>query len=522
MKELEKIVIVGGGYAGLYAAKYISKSQLKKNVELTVISKENFHIWHGFIGEMLTGRILPTQLLSPARRIFKNAKIHVGIAKKIDFKQKKITVVREIDGNKIEVPYDKLIYAAGSKQSNESFEGLFEHGFAIKTWDDCYNLKNHILRMFELASITNDLEERKAMMTFFIAGGGFSGSEIAGELADFATILCKNEFSNLNKEEINVFLAHPGNTILPELFGARVDTRQTKQFPKLVTYAQAHLEKNGVTIKTNTKIKAVSKNLVLLDDGTKLPTRTVISAVGTIAQPLTVDSGFPLSKNGKILTDRTLQVKGLKNVWACGDCAYIIHPNGGQVPSTAWWGMMAGRHIAKNILRLSKNKIQLKFNKKGFGQAVSIGKRTAVGEIWGIPFKGTLAWLLWRSVLFYYFPFSDRKLRLLLDWLIWPFFGRDIVEMSLDDTDHFDVRKVKFQPGDFIFSKGRHSHNIYFILNGKVSILSNGNKEKEIKNQMLSYKNEDLIANTLVEGYEFKDEQFTELSSIFQLINLQK
>jgi NADH dehydrogenase len=354
--KTEKIVIVGGGYAGLYASKYLSKSSFKNKIELTVITKENFHIWHGFIGEMLTGRILPTQILSPARRIFKNAKIHIGIAKKIDFDKKRILAVREIDGNLVEIPYDKLIYAAGSKQSIESFEGLYEHGFAIKTWDDCYNLKNHILRMFELASITEDEEERKAMLTFFIAGGGFSGSEIAGEIADFARLLCNREFNNLNLEEVNVFLAHPSDTILPELFGSRVDTRQTKQFPKLVKYAHNHLEKNGVTIKTSTKIKAVSKNMVLLSDGTRVPTKTVISAVGTIAQPLTVDSGFPLSKNGKIITDRTLKVPALKDVWACGDCAFIEHPNGGHVPSTAWWGMMAGQHIAKNIIRLSRNK----------------------------------------------------------------------------------------------------------------------------------------------------------------------
>lgn len=371
--------------------------------------------------------------------------------------------------------------------------------------------------MFELASITEDEAERKAMMTFFIAGGGFSGSEIAGELADFARLLCQNEFSNLNHKEIKVFLAHPSNTILPELYGSRVDTRQTKQFPKLVNYAQAHLEKNGVTIKTDTKIKAVSKNLVLLSDGTKVPTRTVISAVGTIAQPLTVESGFPLSKNGKILTERTLQVPELKDVWACGDCAFIEHPRGGQVPSTAWWGMMAGQHVAKNIVRLSKNKKLLKFNKKGFGQAVSIGRRTAVGEIWGIPFKGTLAWLLWRTVLFYYFPYSDRKLRLLLDWMIWPFFGRDIVEMSLDDTDHFDIRKVKFQAGEHIFLKGQSSHSIYFILKGEISTILNG-KMKACKKRVVSFENADLIANTLVEGFEFKEEQFDELSLIFEQI----
>ncbi len=329
--KMVKVVIIGGGYAGLYASKYLSKLTSKNKIELTIISKENFHIWHGFIGEMLTGRILPSNILSPARRIFKNAKIHVGFANNIDLKEKIITAIREIDGKSVQIPYDKLIYASGSRQSLESFEGLYEHGFSIKTWDDCYNLKNHIIRMFELASITEDREERKSMLTFFIAGGGFSGSEIAGEIADFSRLMCKKEFKNIDRNEIKVFLAHPSETILPELFGSRVDERQTKQFPKLVKYAKSHLEKIGVTIKTSIKIKMVSKNMVLLSDDSRVPTKTVISAVGTIAQSLTLDCGFPLSKNGKILTDKTLGVKNIKDVWACGDCALIEHPNGGYV-----------------------------------------------------------------------------------------------------------------------------------------------------------------------------------------------
>ena len=516
-KAIPHVVILGGGYAGLYACQELAGLARRKEIRLTVISKENFHIWHGFIGEMLTGRILPTQILSPVRRIFKQATVHVGIVKKVNTGEKIIHTIREIDGKSFDIRYDKLIVAIGSKQSTESFQGLAEHGYALKTWDQCYQLKNHILRMYELASITEDQTERRAMLTFFVAGGGFSGSEVAGELADFAHQLAKKDFPSIDPAEVQVFLAHPQETILPELSGTRVDTRQSKEFPGLVSYAERHLRKLGVTIRTNIRIQAVSRNLVILSDGTRVPTRTVISAVGTIPQVVASASEFPVAPNGKILTDRTLRVPGLHDVWAAGDCASIEHPKGGFVPSTAWWGMMTGQTAAANLRRSIAGKKEKFFNKAGLGQAVSIGRRTAVGELWGIPLKGTFAWIMWRMVLYFYFPFSDRKIRLLVDWLIWPFMGRDIVEMSTDDTDHFEIRRVKFQPGEIIVKEGHTTHSVYLIRQGCCMMHSGNSIIKKLQPGDLIAADEknEIIAETLVQAIEFKEDQFKDLKNLF-------
>jgi len=527
-QKIPHVVVIGGGYAGLYACQRLSRAARKGEIRLTVITKENFHIWHGFIGEMLTGRILPTQILSPVRRIFKDATLHIGIVRRIDLSNKTIQTIREIDGRSMELTYDKLIVTVGSKQNSESFQGLAEHGFALKTWDDCYQLKNHILRMYELASITSDPTERKAMLTFFVAGGGFSGSEVAGELADFARQLARKDFPGLNPEEVEVFLAHPQETILPELFGTRVDARQSKQFPGLVAYAERHLKKLGVTIRTNIRIQAVSRNLVVLSDGTRVPTRTVISAVGTIPQKMTKESGFPLAPNGRILVDRTLRVHGYENVWAAGDCAAVEHPKGGYVPTTAWWGMMTGQTAGANVIRQLHGKTQKKFSKTGLGQAVSIGRRTAVGELWGVPLRGTFAWIMWRLVLYFYFPFSDRKIRLLVDWALWPLMGRDIVEMSTDDTDDFEIRRVKFQPGEKIVSGGQTGHSIYLIKDGNCSVFEgNGHEHKLIKTLSVGDKivlNEldgqasEVVANTLVQAIELRDDQLSELEQVLELL----
>ena len=130
---VERVVILGGGYAGLYACKELARAARRGEITLTLVSKENFHIWHGFIGEMLTGRIMPSQILSPARRIFRPAKLHIGIIRHIDTIEKVVHTTRELDGKPVEIPYDRLIVAVGSRQSPESFHGLAEHGFAVKT-----------------------------------------------------------------------------------------------------------------------------------------------------------------------------------------------------------------------------------------------------------------------------------------------------------------------------------------------------------------------------------------------------
>jgi len=461
-----RIVILGGGYAGLYACRALARQARRGRVHLTVVSRENFHVWHGFIGEMLTGRIQPSQILSPARRIFRDARLHIGVVDRVDTAARVVHTHRELDGQAIAIPYDRLIVCVGSRQSTESFHGLAEHGFALKTWDDCFRLRNHIIRMYELASITTDPDERRALLTFFVAGGGFSGAEVAGELADFATQLAGRDFPEIRRDEVRVVLAHPQETILPELYGARVDERQSRQYPGLVTYAEQHLRSLGVEVRTGCRIRAVSPTLVELQDGATIPTRTVISAVGTVPQALTVASGFPVAPNGRMLVDTALRVPGLPGVYAAGDCAAVAHPKGGYVPTTAWWGMMAGACAARNVMRELDGREPRPFRKAALGQAVSIGRRTAVGELKGIALRGWVAWLMWRVVLFWYFPFSDRKIRLLVDWIIWPFLGRDIVEMSTGDADDFEMHRYRFQPGETIIRQGQQGHTAWLITEG--------------------------------------------------------
>ena len=465
-----RVVVLGGGYTALYACSKLRRAVKKGEIELTLISKENFHIWHGFIGEMIAGKISPRSILTPARRVFRPAKIILGIIEKLDTESKKVHFKRESDGLPDFIEYDDVIIGMGTRQNTEAFPGLNEHGYKLKKWDHCFQLRNHIPRMFELASSTYDKNERQAMLTFFIAGGGFSGTEVAGELGLLAKKLTKKDYPEIRPEEVRVILVHPGKTILPEFYGPRVQTNQVKEYPKLVRYAEKQLRKTGVELMTNTRINAVSPNAVTLNNGMVIPTRTVISAVGTKPQGVVFESNLPLSASGRLDCENTCLVSGHEDVYAAGDCAAVPHPKGGEIPPTAWWAMKAGDHAAKNILRKMRNKKQKPFKLTGLGQAVSIGNQRACAELKGIPIKGFIAWVVWRGFLFYYFPSMDGKVRLLADWTISPLLGRDIIDLSVDDLDDFEIKKMRFEPSEIVVTQGRIGNTVQLITSGEAIV----------------------------------------------------
>ncbi|WP_158301905.1 FAD-dependent oxidoreductase [Paenibacillus mesophilus] len=468
MKRPTRVLILGGGYAAISAARMFRKGILSGELDVTVVSRENYHVFHGFVSEMITGRIAPGQILSPARRIFAPAQVHVGEIEAIDLDARKVVTSRHLDGRQYELEFDHAILCLGTIDNVGMYPGLAEHAFKLKTYDDCFRLKNHILTMFELANIEPDPEERRRLLTFFVAGGGYAGTEVAGELADYIRLLTKREYRSIKREECRVVLVHPGPTILPELFGGKGASGYGDGHPKLVQYAVRHMDRLGVEMMTDTRVVWATPNEVGLSNGSRVPARTIVSAVGTRPGPL-IDS-LPIVKDdrGKVVTDAHMQLPGYPNIWAAGDCASIPHPLGGTCPPVGIYALKEGAHVARNILRAAENKPPLPFAYRGLGQAVSIGRRTAVGEMKGIEFKGLPCWLLWRAMLLYNIPTWDRKLRLIADWLIWPLVGRDIVEMSVADADDYEISHHVFQPGEVILSEGEIGKHIHLITSGQV------------------------------------------------------
>jgi NADH dehydrogenase len=465
-------VILGGGYVPITLTRELRKAIERDEVAATVVSRDNFHSFHGFVGEMITGRIGPSSMLSPVRRIFAPARVHVGEIEKIDLDARKVLTSRHLDGARYELDYDHLVLALGSAEHLELYPGLAEHAFKVKTYEDCFRLKNHILEMFELADIESDPEERRRLLTFFVAGGGYAGTEIAGELADFVRLLTENEYSSIRRDECRVVLVHRGSTILPELYGSSNVEGQGRGrgYKKLVEYATRHTQKLGVELMLETQVTAVTPNVVYLSGGRDVSTGTVISAIGTKPPPIFDTLDIPRDERGRVRTDAFGRVLDRDGIWAGGDCACVPHPDGGTCPPVGIYALKHGVLIGKNIVRTVRANELKPFKYPGLGQGVSIGGRTAVGEVKGVPIRGLLCWVVWRSMLFYFFPTWDRRLRLLADWTIWPLVGRDIVWMWRDRSGDYEVRHNVYQPGEVIVDRARPVRYVHVLVEGEVEL----------------------------------------------------
>jgi len=462
------ILILGGGFVATEAVKRLRGSIRRGDVDVTVVTRHNYHELHGLIGEMVTGRLGVEQILTPVRRVFSPARIHVGEIDSIDLDARRVTVSRHLDGAEHTLTYDHLVVCVGTTDNLAMYPGLAEHGFRLKAFDDCFRVKNHILTMFELADIEEDPAERRRLLTFFVAGGGFAGCEVAGELCDFARLLTAREYKRLRAEECRVVLVQPGPHILPELHTGKGAAGYGTGHPRLVDYATKHIKDLGTEIVLDCGVSWVSATEVGLSDGRRIPTRTVISAVGTRAQPIV--EALPLAKDshGRIVVDCCMRVPGRENVWAAGDCAAVPHPDGGPCPPSALWASKEGGHLGRNLVRLLIEKAEpTAFPFRGFGQVVSIGRRTAVGDVKGIELKGKLPWFAWRVILMSFVPTWDRRIKLVSDWLVWPLVGRDVVEMSVTDANRYDISKEFFEAGEVVVAQGQVCPFMYVIVEGE-------------------------------------------------------
>jgi NADH dehydrogenase len=476
----QRVLILGGGFVSQAVVQKLRRPIKRGELKVTVIDRDNYFTFHALIGEMVTGRLLPSNILNPSRRVFHPAQVHVGEIESVDIDEKRVTTVGR-DGTRYDLEYDQAVVAIGSGENLEAYPGLAEHAFRLKSFDDCFRLKNHIMEMFERADVETDPEERRRLLTFFVAGGGFSGSELAGELADFVRRLTKREYQGIKREECRVVVVHPGPTLLPELYGSKNTERDERGYPKLVEYGMKHAQKLGVELMLETRVTGATPNEVFLSNGDHIPTRTIVSTVGSKPWPLLDQFDVPRDQRGRLVTDEFLRVDGRPDLWAGGDCASVPHPKGGTCPPVALFAKKHGLHIGGNMKRARAGGSLRPFRSGVLGQGISIGNRTAVGTLKGIPMKGKLAWISWRAVVWgVAVPSWDRRMRLLADWLIWPFVGRDIVQMGPSEIAAYDVHHHVYQAGQIIADSARPARLVHVIVEGEVEIVRGQDGAEEV------------------------------------------
>ncbi|MCH7676134.1 NAD(P)/FAD-dependent oxidoreductase [candidate division KSB1 bacterium] len=414
------IVILGGGFGGVYAAMHLEKIFARDDdVEIILISEQNYLLFTPMLPEVPSSSIEAKHIISPIRAFFRKVKFQNSEVHSIDLEKRIITASHCPMCKQSSLGFDYLVLALGSRTNFFGLPGVAENALPMKTLSDAMTLRNHIIDVLEHADLQTDPEIRKAMLTLVVAGGGFAGVETAAELRDFIDT-ARRYYPNIRAEEVRVVLVHAGSRIMPEIS------------EDLADYALRQLKKRKVEVLLNTKVGSATAGFVELANKERIPTKTLIWTAGVAPSPLLATLPCARNKRGQIIVNKHLEVPDHPRVWALGDCAEILNPQTGQpYPPTAQHATREGKVVAANIVSSLRGATKKQFIYKPLGVLVSLGRRSAVAEILGFRFSGFFAWWLWRTIYLFKLPGLERKLRVAVDWTLDLFFPRDIVLLKV-------------------------------------------------------------------------------------------
>jgi NADH dehydrogenase len=412
-----KILILGGGFGGLYAALELEKQLRRRpDVEITLVNRENFFLFTPMLHEVAASDLDITTIVNPIRKLLRRTNFFDGEVTSIDLAGKRVMVCHGIDSaHQHELTYDHVVLALGSVTNFYGIPGLEEGSLTMKSLADAVYLRNRLIEHLEEADFECSRAAREPLLTFVVAGGGFAGVETVAAINDFVREALKF-YPNLSEEMLRVVLVEFAPAILPELG------------PELGKYAQEKLAERKVEFRLSTKVTGVSNLGVKLSDGDTLPTKTLIWTAGTTPNPL-LDPLACGKDRGRVVVNEFLEVPGWPGVWALGDCASIPEKKTGRpYPPTAQHALRQGRVLGQNIAAAVRGGAKKPFVFSTIGQLAAIGRRTGVARILGFKFSGFIAWWLWRTIYLSKLPRLEKKLRVTLDWTLDLVFSKDLVQ----------------------------------------------------------------------------------------------
>jgi NADH dehydrogenase len=392
-------VIVGGGFAGLYAARSLSKTP----VRVSVVDRRNFHLFQPLLYEVATAALSPGEIAAPLRAVLKgqgNAEVRMAEVTGFDVANRRVLLA---DG---EIAYDTLILATGGRHSYFGNDDWAQHAPGLKTVEDALGIRQRVLSGFEAAEQTPDVETRRALLTFVVVGGGPTGVELAGALAEISRYTLRGEYSNYDPAEAQVILLEGKDRILPSYA------------PELSRKAQSALERLGVQVRTGAQVTGISPEGVALRTGGEeafIPARTALWAAGVQASPLgrllAEQAGASLDRIGRVVVEPDLTLPGHPEIFVIGDLAHFAHQGGAPLPGVAPVAMQQGDYAAKAIRRRLEGKSMPPFHYRDKGSMAVIGRNSAVAQVGPLKLSGLPAWLAWLFIhLLYIVEFQSRVL----------------------------------------------------------------------------------------------------------------
>jgi NADH dehydrogenase len=408
-QHLHHVVIIGGGFGGLYAAKTLAKAPVK----VTLIDKRNFHLFQPLLYQVATGGLSPNNISSPLRSLLKHHKnIEVLMSEVIQIDAQKQTVKMPYR----EISYDSLIVATGASNQYFGNDKWAAQAPGLKTVEDALEIRRRILIAFEAAEKEPNPERRKAWLTFVMVGGGAAGVELAGAIAELAHSTLKEDFRNINPSETKIVLIQSPDRLLPTYA------------PELSDKAKASLESLGVTIWTSTRVIDIEKNLISVRQGEnieKIQTRNVFWTAGMkgsgMAKILATNADAELDKTGRVFVTPKFNVGKHENIYAIGDLVNYSHHDGKPLPGVAPAAMQQGQYVARLIESQIKGKTIPPFQYFDWGSLATIGKHAAVADFGFLKLSGFIAWFVWMFIHVFYLLEFDNKVIVTIQWA-WSYF----------------------------------------------------------------------------------------------------
>jgi NADH dehydrogenase len=462
----KKIVILGGGFGGVYSAVYLEKlmtAQERESVEITIVSRDNYMVFQPLLPEVISGSVQLNHVICPIRRLARTAQLYTREVEEIDLANKTVRLSPGTKPTPTVIAFDHLIIALGTRLDYSKIPGMKEHATPFKYLGDALWLRNHLVQVLEEAEAETDPELRRSLLTFVVAGGGFSGVECIAEVNDFLRDALKS-YHRIDEKDLRLVLLQRGDRILPELTEG------------LSAFAGKLLMKRGMEIALGSSLHAVSADAVVVEDAkTKqtrtIRTRTTVATVPAGPHPLLSMLRLPREK-GRIQVNEHMEVLDAPGIWALGDCALVKQVDGNFSPPTAQHALRQAKTCAQNILASLRGGKKMPFTFTGLGKLGSLGRRSAVAEVFGFRLKGLAAWILWRGIYATKFPGIDGQLRLLADWILDTFLPRDITQLRLFHEEN--VHREHFESGQQIFAQGDVGDKVYFIAKGEVVVARDG------------------------------------------------
>ena len=449
-----KVVIIGGGFAGVFAAKYLSESA-DQELDIELISERNYFVFQPLLPEVASGVINSQDAVTPLRLLLPKVKVRLADVRGINTEAKTVQLVQGRQRILHDLAYDEVIIASGQITDLSMFKGFAQHSLTMKDLSDAYVLRNRVIQNFELADVTDNLTLKQRLLTFVVAGGGFSGVETMGELQEMINRTLKY-YPQIGKQEVRLVLVQFGERILMELP------------EKLSAYAHKILEKRGVEIQLGTGVSSATSTSVTTSHGEVIPTTTVITTIGNGPSAFVKGLGLELNR-GKIVTDQHLQVAGAEHVWALGDISAIPLGENGQIaPPTAQATVREAKLLAQNLTAKVKGNQMKPFDYSSKGALASLGGYSAVGNMMGMNLYGLFAWFLWRGFYISMLPGIATKVRVALNWMFDYFMPRTIVH--IDQEKPHACRYMHFAENDVIFNAGEWVDGFYVVVEGELTL----------------------------------------------------